>query len=725
MSTIKKFANEEEAMEAVHFGCDTKEEYDAFMEECDEQQRKATDELERAANDHYDAMTTITGKEEAMTTTTDKQATVSLEEVNKSAVLSTMASDLFRVGLNPRVALLAATAWVGAIDYIEEDMDTFLEALLDGLEITSIEVRDAPEQPDDVLDGNEIMVALYQSGYIVFHPEPASIDREEYYTMGDRYQEIISLRTEAYRPAPASNGVERRFGYAPVKYSNLFKEAIHALESNEYTVDEYMLSIAKQVIAQTGGMDEDKEAYVIKGCDEMSPDQAYVSEFKGDRRLRAYQASCHGPNGQSSDRSRALMDLAGVTMDYDVEVVLPVLKAEMGDMVTVKDSESRAQLIKDAINDPVAFVIKHIGLKESAIEDTIVSKPYSFVKAARLLVGLVKGERPYLGMACGLDAKCSGPQLGALMVGDQAIAQACGFSMEKVEDAYHRAIAECEKAGFHGLDRDNDIKKPFMGVFYGQGWRAFMDMDNLSLTCWNIVHGGEFFGSEDKAKAFHKAITASFGMKMQSVRNAIKAYAGKTDKRTKHYMPDGSEVAMNYKQKVNVLGEAMEYDTPTYDVYLNNNAESYKFINFQLKTAAVHVGDFARNGFVNMIQATDALLARLIIVHLKRMGAQHIICVHDCFRVNMTEMHILEAAIKQAYMDLFGNTKNERTEDLPMGTDILGLYFDGANKALIEGSDETYISQFFSSGTRRLMKIGGERLPNLIKSLGQTYYFAK
>tara|TARA_R110002096_G_scaffold366399_1_gene559765 strand:- start:131 stop:406 length:276 start_codon:yes stop_codon:yes gene_type:complete len=91
----------------------------------------------------------------------------------------------------------------------------------------------------------------------------------------------------------------------------------------------------------------------------------------------------------------------------------------------------------------------------------------------------------------------------------------------------------------------------------------------------------------------------------------------------------------------------------------------------------------------------------------------------------MTEMHILEAAIKQAYMDLFGNTKNERTEDLPMGTDILGLYFDGANKVLKEEESPIMISQFFSSGTRRLMKVGGHRLANLIKSLGDTYYFAK
>lgn len=644
--------------------------------------------------------------------TTIQQEVISMENVNKSAVLSTMASELFHSGLNPRVALIAATAWVGAIDYYE-DQETFFEAFMDGLNITSVEIRDCEEMPMDEINGGEILAALTDAGYLTV---------EGY---GTRFEEILALRTEAYRPAKAEDGIERRFGYAPTKYSNLFKEAVHALESSEYTVDEHMLMIARQVIAKTGGADADKESYVIRGCEMMDPNEAYVSEFKGDRRLRLYQASCHGPNGQSSDRSRALMNLAGVPTDYDVDTVLPVLRAEMADMVTVSDPKDRGALVKAAMADPVEFIIHHTQLKADESQPTIVTKPYSFVKAATILVQLHKGERPYLGMASGLDAKCSGPQLGALMVGDQMLAAACGFSLEKVHDAYHRAIVECEKAGFYGLDRDG-IKKPFMGIFYGQGWAAFMDPEAVSLSVWNAIHGeGEYLPSEDKAKAFHKAVCASFGAKMMGVRNAIKAYAEQIDKKITHYMPDGSLVAMNYKQKVNILEEAVDFDTPLYDVFLNNNAESYKFINFQLNTAQVHYGDFARNGFVNMIQATDALLARLIIVHLKRMGAKHIICVHDCFRVNMTEMHLLEAAIKAAYTDLFGGEKNERTKDLPMGKDILGLYFEGANKALREGEDGRMVSQFFGSGKRRMFKVGGVSLMSLIKQLGTTYYFAK
>lgn len=656
---------------------------------------------------------------EALPMNTTQQTIIAMETANKSALLSTMGAELFQNGLNPREAMIAATAWVGATDYLDDE-EMFWDVLLDGLANTSLEVIGATEQPIDELDGEMIIKAMVDAKYINREGLDAVLE------MGPRFAEIVSVRTEAYKPAPAEAGVDRRFGYAPTAYSDLYAEAIHALEATEYTVDEGMLSIAKQVIAKMGGLADDNEGYVIKGCDAMDAGEAYVSEFKGDRRLRMYQASCHGPNGQSSDRSRALMDLFGVPTDYNIADVLPVVKAEMADMVTTKDSAARGKLVKAAMADPVEFIIKHIGIKEDEGRQTEVSKPYSFVKAAKILVGLSKGLKPYIGMAAGLDAKCSGPQYGALMVADTELAAACGFSLQQVKDAYQRCVEVCEKAGFRGLNRD-EMKKPFMGIFYGQGWGAFVDSSEMSPALWLSIHGDCMIGSEEAAKSFHKAVTSSFGVKMQAVRLAVKSYGKKTQGKTSHFMPDGSVVAMNYKCKVNALGEAIEFDTENPDIRLTNNAETYKFIKFAMNTSEVHVGDFARNGFVNMIQATDALVARLIIVHLKRLGAKHIICVHDCFRVNVTEMHLLDQAIINAYSDLFGDNTNKPTKDLPMGTDILGLYFEGANKQLIEGEDSTMISQFLTtaSGRRRMSKVHGDSIASLIKRLGETYYFAK
>lgn len=649
--------------------------------------------------------TNLTKESKAMNT----HEIVSFEDINKSAVLSTMAAELFHNGLSPVVSLMTATAYLGAIDYID-DIDLFTEFFIEGLEITELEIVGAEHK--DELDPEAIMLALTKARFF---------EGEE---IGPRLYELAALRTEAYKPALASEGVDRRFDYVDrnrVEHiSPLFKEAIHALESTEYTVSDEMLSIALQVQAKLG-VDNDAEGYVVKGCQAMDSDKAYVSEFKGDTRGRSYQAACHGPNGQASDRSRALMDLVGVPTDYDAKEVMKYLLDEVHDMIAIP--------LVDAIKEhkemgDVDFIAKHVLINDDKTKDDLVSKPWNFVKFSKIIRALQAGERPYIGVAVGLDAKCSGPQLGALMVGDQKLAAACGFTTEKLEDAYALAIKELEKVGFHGLTRA-DVKKPYMGIFYGQGAAAFEDITEVTSRVWEVIHNGSPVPVEGQAEAFHKAITASFGIKMTSVRNKIRAYSKITQGRTKHFMPDGFEVTMNYKQQVNVLGEMMEYDTERYDVRISNNAESYKFINFQLKTKEVHVGDFARNGFVNMIQATDALLARLIVVHLKRMGAKHIISVHDCFRVNVTEMYLLEEAIKQSYMDLFGCPKATKTDDLPMGTDILQLYFQGANRQVVQGEVGSMITQFTSKGTRYLQKINGQYVKGLIYALGESYYFAK
>ncbi len=650
---------------------------------------------------------------------TTKHEVIPMNSINKSSLVSTMAAELFHTGLSPINSYKVAASYIGAIDYIE-DNNEFLDELMDGLAVVNVRIVNSEDQKSHVgcendLDTEAALQALANTRYLLVADEV---------TVGSRLQEICNLRTEAYMPTTGE--IERRFGYSEVKHSNLFKEATHALESNKYTVDEHILSLALQVQARLGGEEKDDEAYVLRGCQHMNSSLGYTSEFKGDRRGRIYQAACHGPNGQSSDRSRALMDLYDVPMDYDALEVYGHILHEMMDMT------SDIKLAVTELNrlGEVEFILQHL-------DKHLVSKPWSFVKAARIMRELKAGNRPYIGMAIGLDAKCSGPQLAALMVGDVELAQACGMSLVEVDDAYHRAIKELEKVGFVGITR-SIVKKPYMGIFYGQGWAAFTNIPKMikeEMGDLVKVLYGNGPASDDIAKAFWKAITASFGVKMNAVRDKIRSYSHITEGRTKHMMPDGFEVAMNYKVEVNALNEIMDYDTPEYDLIVHNNTETFKFINMKLKTKIVHNGDFARNGFVNMIQATDALIARLIIVHLKRLGARHIIGIHDCFRVNVTEMHLLKQAIINAYMDLFGWVDNVPTKDLPMGNDILAMYFEGANKQLTATAKERgqgyMVSQFrTTTGKRKMPKIQGMYLSDIIKALGNlneggSYYFSK
>ncbi len=642
------------------------------------------------------------------------------EDMNKSAILSTMAADLFHNGLNPIDSYKVATAFIGAVPYIEDDMEEFWDEFLDGLELVQVKLQENLDQKatatveDSKLDMELVNKALVDAHYIRENEDLGIIQ------LNSRLEDLLLQRTEAY--APTTGEIQRRFNYAPVNYSNLFVEAIHALESTEYTVDKEMLSIALQVQAKLGE-DNDAESYVIRGCQAMDSSLGYKSEFKGDRRGRMYQAACHGPIGAASDRSRALQNLYDVPMDYNAKEAYKLILAEMEDMT----SNVRAAMTELNSIGEVQFIINNLG------EKALVGKPWSFVKAAKIMKQLKAGHRPYIGMAVGLDAKCSGPQIASLMVGDIQIAQACGMSLVEVDDAYKLAQIALEKVGFIGVTRAI-IKKPYMGIFYGQGWAAFTNtksMVNDEMGDLVRVLYGTGPAVDDIAKAFHSTILSSFGNKMNAVRGKIKEYAKVTQGRTKHFLPDGFEVAMNYKIKVNALNELVEYDTKQYDMFITNNTESYKFINMQMKTKAVHTGDFARNGFVNMIQGVDGLIARLIVINLQRLGAKHIISVHDCFRVNINDMELLKKAIKMAYQALFGWVENKKTGDLPKGTDILALYFEGANRQLIEGEEGYMVTQFRATSKKRKMpKIQGHYLSDVIDALGDSkeggsYYFAK
>ena len=636
------------------------------------------------------------------------------EGISEQGLINSMASRLFRDGGMLGVdALRTAVGFMGAKDYMADS--DFSMYLAECLGEATVDMEAGP------LDVDAAMAALLEQDYITEDGQ-----------VGMKFIEACLKRKEAYAPVPMSQPIERRFDYVENKdgpISPLFVESIHALEDTPYTVDPYMLEVAHKVneLAEMVGESQEKEAYVLVGCDKMNPEIAYHSEFKGDKRGREYQASCHGPNGQASDRSRALMDLHGVPTDYDIEEVKAVIMAEMEDMCDdvkvagLARKAIRAQVEGDSVLADAAFITDCLN------GEIAVSKPWSFVKAARIMRELMVGNRPYIGMATGYDAKCSGPQIGALMAGDADIAVAYGFSEDRVADAYALCIKSLELAGFEGLERV-DIKKPYMGIFYGESRGAYSyTQGEISDAIWAAIHGEGL--NVDRAEEFHAIVSESFGKKMRTLRSRVLKFKGTMTGKVRHMMPDGFEVAMEYMEKENLIGERLGFDADGelvtgFDVQASNADNDFRFMNFSMRTNDIAVNEYVRTAFVNMVQATDALLARLIVVHLKRLGAKHIIAVHDCFRVNVTEMGLLRQAIKLAYAEVFGGDTNKVSVDLPLGKDILGLFFKG-----LEASSETTaafrVSQFFDNGTRRFKKIDGKSLDSLIEQLGTTYFFDK
>ena len=649
-------------------------------------------------------------------------------KMSNSAKASAVTTVLYKKGLTPKYAMVLAAALIAKQPEMEFGLERWYEEMI--LEIYNTEMTIA----------GTVTTGWAIEGFLTYLTNADLVTEA-----GEPGPYLLQLDEDkpVARPMPASaTRIARNRSMVPgFKPSKLTNKALGALQKTGYMVDEYIFDVADKVFAE---IDCD-ERYVLEGCRVLIAEGNVEvnSEFFADRRIRMYQGDCHGPNGQASDMARGLMDLSGVSQAYDDDKAIKVIMDELADMISCSLEEAVAAW-KEA-GSAHQFVINCLTDKFEG-----VNKPWSFIKAVRIKKLIEAGKKPYIGMAFGLDAKCSGPQLGALMTNDVQIAKACGFDKEEGVDAYKLASDKCLAAGFAEIPR-TVIKKPYMGIFYGQGKGAFQFAENFDEKCkksmalLEIIKTGPGADLEENGELFHKAVEASFG-NMLSLRAAIRkahytmddegSIVMLTDKATSHFMPDGSEVKMAYKHKVNIEGGVIEYGDEVVDVTIKIGLETIEFKEMKLTTKDDSLYDFARAGFVNLIQATDALLARLIVSNLEDLGATHIIAVHDCFRVNINDMieGKLHKAIELSYMQLFGNTSNEPTELLPLGTDIMKMYFQGVNEA---GGQCSEPSQFLMHPVKkeevRAMRFIGKHtvadlisdLTNSLESTGKSYYFAK
>jgi len=660
--------------------------------------------------------------------------------MNNTAKVSAMSQVLFSKGLMPVQAVALSAALIELKEKVgHKNWEKVMSRTLRTIPFTVDGVQQVGAEIEGWLE------ALVSSNLITIED---GVTCEGPYLLA-----LYEEKAKAY-PRLASEGVVERRRKLKNSCEGMVS-AIKVVEATEYTHDVVMVKLALQAYAKLGKGKLTSEKYVIEGAMKMIKEGNLpcVSEFFDDNRGRVYQGDGHGANGQASDMARAFMDLHGVSTDYDAELAAGYIMAEMSDMCSLSEDEILAEVDKIkgcTFSELVDYTVTHIRNNRSPIK-----KVWSFIKAAGLLIKLGRGDKPVIGMAFGLDAKCSGPQLAALMTDDEALAEACGFTSEEVDDAYERAIQQLNSSWT--LER-NDIKKPFMATFYGQSWQALTisanygnvkksDMEMAVLDCMlngvgitrdtnpDMVVEMVYAHWDERAKEMAKAIEDSFG-KVSNLRKAVKdahgywtedmegtpVWVALTTKATTHSMPDGVKVRMPYFTTVDINGVAQEFGMVAPDVELTLRGEDMKFNMITFKTKNVDLARHGRAGFVNMIQATDAQLARCIIRNLDSLGADHVISVHDCFRVNINDMISgkLEEAIKMAYLELFSTISNERTLSLPRGTDITGMYFAGVNKSRTKPG---YVHSQFEEGERTLCDFMD--MEELINDLGDTTYFAK
>jgi len=486
--------------------------------------------------------------------------------------------------------------------------------------------------------------------------------------------------------------------------------------------------------------------YILDGMAKLQENVEYVTEFKADRRFRLYQTSFHSFNGQSGDMERSFQDLANVGI-YCIDKTLKLLEEEIKDMTSLEGDDLELAISK-ADSNPVSFISKAL-----VKDDSPIKKPWNFVKFSKLIVALRNGETPYIGVAIGYDAKCSGPQLGALMTNASSMLVATGFTMsnqENLKDAYMLAIDKVKISTGVELSR-SDMKKPFMAIFYGAGEDAMLKEDTIESGAHSKLYNKDWYfkgelqsqyyeDAENIAKSFHGAIVSSFGKELHSLRKRIKSFGGtmvdgafecSLDNIIEHTMPCGAVVSMDYRESVDINGELITKENrgTSVSISVGDTLENLKY--FKFTTLNKDLPSYSRTGFVNMIQATDALMARLIIKHTRDLGVQNIVSIHDCFRVDVNNTDKLQQAIKNAYLELFGSNKNEPTTNLPHSLDIINEYMIGANNASkVEYKSQYTGGQFIKgSGNRVCRSVKGASLTSLINALGtsnyQTFYFAK
>ena len=239
---------------------------------------------------------------------------VLFKDIDKNLVAIKIMQRVYKLGLTMPEAQALGVAAASSLTQLG-DYQGFLCALEDNLESITVRVHCPKTGWNSDLEAT-----------MDYDKAVETLEKADILTDGDFGVKMNRLLTEvdrSYRPIPASIGVRNQTRRYPLRKEagyELLNESIRFQERTKFCKDVGMVELAKAVVEMHKKSDSgyiDDEAYVLDGCDEMEEDVAYVSEFKNDLRARTYQACFRGPNGQSSDRSRSVMNYHGVTMKYD------------------------------------------------------------------------------------------------------------------------------------------------------------------------------------------------------------------------------------------------------------------------------------------------------------------------------------------------------------------------------------------------------------------------
>jgi len=466
----------------------------------------------------------------------------------------------------------------------------------------------------------------------------------------------IDMCVESVRKNPLTEGQERRVPYVKgnrIKPSNLAKNAMDYLATLEYTADRRMLEIAQQTKAATLHLTKSavnttsywEGTYFLDASEGMDDSVSYHSEYDADHRGRMYHVASYGTNPQGSGVSRSIFTLSNKVKVEKGSKAHEALLNELNEYAKV-DRYKEKDYMEKVVKAPVAFLVAYLNSGSEAL-----GCPFMYVRIVIDLMHLETHGKVMSGIVSGLDAKCSGTQIYAIVTGNLELLRACGFSSTKVADPYELCCQHIK----HIWDVSREImKKPYMSVQYGGGIPALVNNRELMAALNLQDSAAQYKGAElliDVVKdVLGSRIDMLKGMVYENILHSLEA-AKKTSIAYKH--TDGFRVKYEAYPQITITHK---YSEVRYAPGLKGKhiffGSKVKDIGLQADDDKPTAKEFARTFMVNWIQGIDALLARTIIKKADEAGIP-IVAIHDCFRTSLDCVHLLKGIIQEAYIEVF------------------------------------------------------------------------
>lgn len=427
-----------------------------------------------------------------------------------------------------------------------------------------------------------------------------------------------------------------------VQPSKLMNKAMAYLERTGFSNDVDMTAIVNIVKSQHPKLDIWKDIKgSMNGINEMHSDAVYYSEQKGDKRGRMYHVAHAGCNPQGDDYNRSIYRLA---VESIVKIDSPEYVYFMNELEEAagKDPKYMAtEYLMRVGKSPVKALSTFLQSKS-------VDSPFMYVRLARDFVKFQEHGECDVRVPMGLDAKCSGTQILAILAGNKELMEATGFTPKKVFDPYALCAIQMDMAG---IDR-NAMKTPYMAIQYGGGETALVNQKDYMA----VMAAAGVDDPTEAAKLTINAVKRVLGKKIIGLQEymaeqvaGIMLRTGKANVVYKHI--DGQIVDLK------VCGKVAITDNFTSIRYTQNTIISF---GSQLNNTGMTVSDgvpsaeeYARTFMVNYIQGIDALIARTVASLAEDAGIEGYVSIHDCFRTSLKDTPKLKALICRAYEIIF------------------------------------------------------------------------